>query len=185
MGAGQSAATLVRRLVAQGHDPVPASPATGVDTITGKGLAEVVVDADVVVDVPNAPVWDDDAVMKFFTTSSRNLVAARGATLASATTSQCRSSSPTARPTAATCGPRSPRRPRSRLGLSTITRNPQLRSREFPTQDGAVSGGRVGELVHVGVPRLVRAPAGGAERVGELLGELADVERELTALLGR
>src|SRR5207253_3463880 len=67
---------VVSRLVAQGHDAVAASPATGVDTITGKGLADVVVGADVVVDVSNAPVWDDDAVMKFFTTSSRNLLAA-------------------------------------------------------------------------------------------------------------
>ena len=56
-----------------GHDPVPASPATGVDTITGKGLAEVVVGADVVVDVPNAPVWDDDA------TEDQRLTRRRGA----------------------------------------------------------------------------------------------------------
>ena len=56
--------------------PVPASPATGVDTITGEGLADVMVGADVVVDVSNAPVWDDDAVREFFTTSTRNLLAA-------------------------------------------------------------------------------------------------------------
>src|SRR5205085_3708456 len=60
----------------QGHDPVPASPATGVDTITGEGLADVMIGADVVVDVANAPVWDDDAVLEFFTTSTRNLLAA-------------------------------------------------------------------------------------------------------------
>jgi hypothetical protein len=47
---------------------VPASPATGVDTITGEGLADVMAGADVVVDVSNAPVWDDDAVREFFTT---------------------------------------------------------------------------------------------------------------------
>jgi uncharacterized protein YbjT (DUF2867 family) len=75
-GSGLIGRNVVSRLVAQGHDPVPASPATGVDTITGEGLADVVVGADVVVDVSNAPVWDDDAVMKFFTTSSRNLLAA-------------------------------------------------------------------------------------------------------------
>src|SRR5437763_241725 len=62
--------------VAKGHDPVPASPATGVDTITGEGLADVMIGADVVVDVANAPVWDDDAVREFFTTSTRNLLAA-------------------------------------------------------------------------------------------------------------
>ena len=75
-GSGLIGRNVVRRLAGQGHDPVPASPSTGVDTITGEGLAEVVVGADVVVDVSNAPVWDDDAVMEFFTTSSRNLLAA-------------------------------------------------------------------------------------------------------------
>ncbi len=66
---------LVSRLLAQGHDPVPASPSTGVDTITGDGLADAMLGADVVVDVSNAPVWGDEAVMNFFTTSSRNLLA--------------------------------------------------------------------------------------------------------------
>jgi uncharacterized protein YbjT (DUF2867 family) len=47
-----------------------------VDTITGEGLADVMAGADVVVDVANAPVWDDDAVREFFTTSTRNLLAA-------------------------------------------------------------------------------------------------------------
>jgi uncharacterized protein YbjT (DUF2867 family) len=75
-GSGRVGGNAVRRLVAQGHDPVPASPVTGVDTITGQGLADVMVGADVVVDVANAPVWDDDAVREFFTTSTRNLLAA-------------------------------------------------------------------------------------------------------------
>jgi uncharacterized protein YbjT (DUF2867 family) len=55
---------------------VPAAPSTGVDTITGEGLADVMKGADVVVDVSNAPVWDDDAVREFFTVSTRNLLAA-------------------------------------------------------------------------------------------------------------
>ena len=75
-GTGRVGGNVVRRLVAQGHDAVPASPATGVDTITGEGLADVMVGADVVVDVANSPVWDDDAVREFFTTSTRNLLAA-------------------------------------------------------------------------------------------------------------
>ena len=75
-GSGRVGGNVVRRLVAQGHDAVPASPATGVDTITGEGLADVMAGADVVVDVANAPVWDDDAVREFFTTSTRNLLAA-------------------------------------------------------------------------------------------------------------
>jgi uncharacterized protein YbjT (DUF2867 family) len=75
-GSGRIGSNVLRRLVAQGHDPVPASPATGVDTITGEGLADVMIGADVVVDVSNAPVWDDDAVLDFFTTSTRNVLAA-------------------------------------------------------------------------------------------------------------
>jgi uncharacterized protein YbjT (DUF2867 family) len=75
-GSGRIGANVVRRLVALGHDPVASSPSTGVDTITGEGLPEVMVGADVVVDVSNAPVWDDDAVKEFFVTSTRNLMAA-------------------------------------------------------------------------------------------------------------
>jgi uncharacterized protein YbjT (DUF2867 family) len=75
-GTGRLGEKVVHRLVAQGHDPVPASPTTGVDIITGEGLADAMVGADVVVDVANAPVWDDDAVREFFTASTRNLLAA-------------------------------------------------------------------------------------------------------------
>jgi uncharacterized protein YbjT (DUF2867 family) len=75
-GTGRVGGNVVRRLAAQGHDPVAASPDTGVDTVTGEGLANVMAGADVAVDVSNAPVWDDDAVLAFFTTSTRNLLAA-------------------------------------------------------------------------------------------------------------
>jgi uncharacterized protein YbjT (DUF2867 family) len=75
-GSGRVGSNVVGRLVARGHEPVPASPDTGVDTITGEGLADVIAGADAVVDVSNAPVWDDDAVREFFTTSTRNLLAA-------------------------------------------------------------------------------------------------------------
>ena len=75
-GTGRIGRNVVRRLAGAGQDPVPASPDTGVNTITGAGLEQVMAGADVVVDVSNAPAWDDDAVMEFFTTSSRNLLAA-------------------------------------------------------------------------------------------------------------
>jgi uncharacterized protein YbjT (DUF2867 family) len=75
-GSGRVGSNVVGRLAARGHDAVPASPATGVDTITGEGLAEVMAGADVVVDVANAPSWDDDAVRDFFVTSTRNQLAA-------------------------------------------------------------------------------------------------------------
>jgi uncharacterized protein YbjT (DUF2867 family) len=75
-GTGRIGSSVVRRLEAQGHNPVPASPDTGVDTVTGEGLADAMRGADVVIDVSNAPVWDDDAVLEFFTTSTRNLLAA-------------------------------------------------------------------------------------------------------------
>ena len=78
-GSGLIGSNVVRRLAAQGHDPVPASPDTGVNTITGEGLSDAVRGADVVVDVSNAPVWDDEAVLEFFSTSTRNLLAAEQA----------------------------------------------------------------------------------------------------------
>src|ERR1700753_1290841 len=78
-GTGRVGSSVVRRLVEQGHDAVPASPATGVNTITGDGLAEVMLGADAVVDVVNAPVWDDAAVLGFFHTSTRNQAAAERA----------------------------------------------------------------------------------------------------------
>src|SRR3954453_17011869 len=78
-GSGRVGSNVVRRLEAKGHEAVPASPATGVNTVTGEGLSEVMVGADVVVDVSNAPVWEDEAVREFFVTSTRNLVAAEAA----------------------------------------------------------------------------------------------------------
>jgi uncharacterized protein YbjT (DUF2867 family) len=75
-GSGLVGSNVVRRLVAEGHDAVPASPDTGVNTVTGAGLADVMSGADVVIDVSNAPVWDDDAVREFFTVSTGNQLAA-------------------------------------------------------------------------------------------------------------
>jgi uncharacterized protein YbjT (DUF2867 family) len=78
-GTGLIGSKLVAKLDRQGHDAVPASPDTGVNTLTGEGLADVLVGASVAIDVSNAPDWDDDAVMHFFQTSSRNLLAAEAA----------------------------------------------------------------------------------------------------------
>jgi uncharacterized protein YbjT (DUF2867 family) len=78
-GTGLIGSKLVSKLAEGGHDAVPASPNSGVNTVTGEGLAEVLVGADVVVDVSNAPDWDDDAVMSFFQTSTRNLLEAEAA----------------------------------------------------------------------------------------------------------
>jgi uncharacterized protein YbjT (DUF2867 family) len=78
-GTGLIGSRLVEKLREDGHDAVAASPDTGVDTLTGEGLAEALDRAQVVVDVANAPLWDDDAVLNFFETSSRNLIAAETA----------------------------------------------------------------------------------------------------------
>lgn len=78
-GTGLIGSKLVKRLRADGHDALAASPGTGVDIITGKGLAEALVDAQVVVDVSNAPDWSDAAVMDFFQTSARTILPAEAA----------------------------------------------------------------------------------------------------------
>jgi uncharacterized protein YbjT (DUF2867 family) len=73
-GSGLIGSKLVPKLCEHGHEAVAASPNTGVNTITGEGLAEALKGAAVVVDVSNAPAWEDAAVMKFFETSTRNLL---------------------------------------------------------------------------------------------------------------
>jgi uncharacterized protein YbjT (DUF2867 family) len=78
-GTGLIGSKLVAKLDEHGHQPIPASPNTGVNTLTGEGLPEVLEAAHVVVDVSNSPEWEDDAVMHFFQTSSRNLLAAEAA----------------------------------------------------------------------------------------------------------
>jgi uncharacterized protein YbjT (DUF2867 family) len=73
-GSGLIGSKLVERLRGAGQDPLSASPDSGVDTLTGEGLAEALEDAEVVVDVSNAPMWDDAAVLEFFQTSTRNVL---------------------------------------------------------------------------------------------------------------
>lgn len=78
-GTGLIGSKLVTRLREQGHEAVPASPDSGVNTLTGEGLAEVLTGANVVVDVSNSPSFEAAAVLKFFETSTTNLLAAEAA----------------------------------------------------------------------------------------------------------
>lgn len=75
-GTGLIGSKLVKLLIERGHDTVAASPATGVNTITGVGLDAALAGVDTVVDVANSPSFEDKAVLEFFQTSGRNLLAA-------------------------------------------------------------------------------------------------------------
>ncbi|MBY8339155.1 SDR family oxidoreductase [Streptomyces spinosirectus] len=75
-GTGLIGSKLVGKLTEHGHEAVPAAPSTGVDTLTGEGLAEALEGASVVVDVSNSPSFADDAVMEFFRTSTANVLKA-------------------------------------------------------------------------------------------------------------
>ena len=78
-GTGLIGKKVVMNLRQHGHEVVAASPSLGVNTVTGEGLAQALAGAQVVVDVANAPSWEDDAVLAFFETSGRNLLAAEAA----------------------------------------------------------------------------------------------------------
>jgi uncharacterized protein YbjT (DUF2867 family) len=78
-GTGLIGSKLVNVLRNHGHQAVPASPDSGVNTLTGEGLAEALEGADVVVDVTNSPSFEDEAVLNFFETSTRNVLDAEGA----------------------------------------------------------------------------------------------------------
>jgi uncharacterized protein YbjT (DUF2867 family) len=78
-GSGLIGSKLVAKLRDDGHEAVPASPDTGVNTLTGEGLADAVTGASVVVDVSNSPSFEDAAVLEFFETSTRNLLDAEAA----------------------------------------------------------------------------------------------------------
>src|SRR5207245_11159993 len=78
-GSGLIGKKLVKNLRQQGHEVVAASPSLGVNTVTGEGLTQALAGAQVVVDVANAPSWEDKAVLEFFETSGRNLLAGEAA----------------------------------------------------------------------------------------------------------
>jgi len=75
-GTGLIGTKLVNQLRQQGHEVVAASPSRGINSVTGEGLAAALAGAQVVVDVTNSPSWEDQAVLEFFETSTRNLLAA-------------------------------------------------------------------------------------------------------------
>lgn len=75
-GSGLIGTKVVNQLRQKGHQVVAASPATGINTITGEGLAEAMNETDVVIDLANSPSFEDKAVMEFFQTAGRNLLAA-------------------------------------------------------------------------------------------------------------
>ena len=78
-GTGLIGSKVVRKLTDQGIEAVPAAPNTGVNTLTGEGLAEVLKGTDVVVDVSNSPSFEDTAVLNFFRTSTTNILEAEAA----------------------------------------------------------------------------------------------------------
>src|SRR5215471_18542577 len=78
-GSGLIGSKVVNKLRESGHESVAASPSSGVNTLTGEGLAEALKGAAVVVDVSNAPSWEDAAVLNFFETSTRNLLTTESA----------------------------------------------------------------------------------------------------------
>ena len=75
-GTGLVGSKVVEKLKLKGHEVIAAAPNTGVNTITGEGLAEALANAAVVVDVANSPSFEDQAAMDFFQTAGRNLTAA-------------------------------------------------------------------------------------------------------------
>src|SRR6516162_8697125 len=78
-GTGLIGSKVVEKLKKKGHEAIAAAPNTGVNTLTGQGLAEALAGAQVVVDVANSPSFEDKAAMEFFETAGRNLLAAEAA----------------------------------------------------------------------------------------------------------
>ena len=108
-GSGLIGTRVVNNLRQQGHAVVAASPSSGVNTVTGEGLADALSGAQVVVDVANSPSFEDKAALEFFETSGHNS-SRRKRRRESATMSRCRSSAPNACLRAATSARRWPRK---------------------------------------------------------------------------
>src|SRR3974390_3086305 len=78
-GTGLIGSKVVETLKQKGHEAIAAAPNTGVNTITGEGLKEAMAGAQVVIDLANSPSFEDKAVLEFFETAGRNLLAAETA----------------------------------------------------------------------------------------------------------
>jgi uncharacterized protein YbjT (DUF2867 family) len=103
---GSKAVAILRQ---GGHEVVAGSPTSGINSLTGEGLTEAMAGAQVVIDLTNSPSFEDRAVLAFFETSGRNLLAAGGRRGRPGTTSRSPSSASTGRPTMAISAPRSPK----------------------------------------------------------------------------
>src|SRR5882762_2364634 len=108
-GSGLIGSKTVERLRKKGHDVVSASPNSGVNTITGEGLAQALAGAQVVIDLANSPSFDEKSAVEFFETSGRNLLAAEAAA-GWGTMWPCRSSARNGSRAVAIFGARWPRR---------------------------------------------------------------------------
>jgi uncharacterized protein YbjT (DUF2867 family) len=107
-GTGLIGSKVVEKLKQKGHEAIAAAPNTGVNTITGEGLKEAMAGAQVVIDLANSPSFEDKAVLEFFETSGRNLLAAEAA--AGSVRHHVDPSSEPTGPTMAISAPRSPKR---------------------------------------------------------------------------
>jgi hypothetical protein len=105
-GSGLIGSQVIANLTELGHAAVSASPRSGVDTVTGEGLAEAVAGVHTVVDVSNSPSWDDEPVLHFSPPQLGTFSPQSGRLVCSTT----RSWVPTVPRKAATCGPKLPRR---------------------------------------------------------------------------
>lgn len=166
-GSGRIGSRLVQKLLAKGHQAVSASPSSGVNTLTGEGLAEAFKDTQVVVDVANSPSFDEQAATEFFETSCRNLFAAEKA--AGVSHHVALSVVGTERPLG--IGYFRAKQVQEKLIKASGIPYTILRSTQFfEFIDGIIQSGTVNGAIHVS-PALVQPIA--ADDVAEALAELA------------
>jgi len=166
-GTGLIGSKVVALLTSQGHEALAASPATGVNTLTGEGLAEALAGARVVIDVANSPSFEDAAALSFFQTAGRNLLAAEQVAgvrhhiaLSVVGTERLQAS-----------GYFRAKLAQEALILASPTPWTIVRSTQFfPFIEGIVQSGGVGQEVHL-APAMVQPVA--ADDVAAMLAEVA------------